>query len=217
MTVEVGFSAIFFPIIIQAIRARAGAALAAKAVSRCPPLRMIPRPIPIIIRVTQPMPKTRRECVSAPILARVLAIFLCSWFCRATRLCAWAGVQGGGYGLGVYLIKDVGCLEIIGNRRGQDKPPDDLSCEDVFLSLACLRLDGAGRSPFCVSDIEGQRGGHLIAFDIQERPSGIAEFAVGASPLTGRSVITTSSASMQSFFIPDGAGFGGKFDNLIGR
>ena len=49
MIVEDGFSAMFFPIIIQEMNTRAGAALAAKAVRRWPPLRTIPRPIPIII------------------------------------------------------------------------------------------------------------------------------------------------------------------------
>jgi len=69
-----GFSAIFLPIIIEEIKARAGIALAANAVRRCPPFKTIPRPIPIITSATHPMPKTRRELISTDIELKVLAI-----------------------------------------------------------------------------------------------------------------------------------------------
>ena len=56
-------------------------------------------------------------------------------------------------------------FEIVGNGSRHNKPPDDLSCEDIFLCLRVLRVSGC---PFGVLNIESKRGGHLIAFDIEK-------------------------------------------------
>ena len=69
-----GFLVMFFPIIMHTTSTAAGNELAPKALSRCPSLKKIPKPIPIIISDTQPIPNTSRECISASISAKVSCI-----------------------------------------------------------------------------------------------------------------------------------------------